>query len=163
MNLWQKLTIDWPCALGDWLSLYVVQGTAEFLRRLTFRLALRIAFIILLLVYFQHVVALDLAFLFYIDVASLPEIAAGLFAVVAAGFAGRALAAAARAARPLLRNVASTWARFGSRQPRTARPPRRKLVAPSDDDGFQLISLRRSVVTLPGTSFFLGPAASCRP
>jgi hypothetical protein len=134
MNLWQKLTIDWPCGLGDWLWLYVVMGTAEFLRRLTFRLVLRIAFIVLLLAFFQHVMALDLAFLFYIDVASLPEIAAALFAVVAAGFAGKALGAAARAARPLLRNIASAWARFGSRQPRTARTPRRKLVAPSDDD-----------------------------
>lgn len=35
MNLWQKLTIDWPCAFGDWLWAALMVGPAAWLDKLT--------------------------------------------------------------------------------------------------------------------------------
>lgn len=130
MNLWQKLTIDWPCAVGDWLWLYVVLGTKAFLDGLTpaivARAALQLFVLIVLLSFFQFIMAFDLTFLFYIDVATYPEIAAALFAVVAAGFAGRTSAAAAHAVKPVFIRCANAWSRFASRQRRNAIALRRR-------------------------------------
>ncbi len=42
MKLWQKLTVDWLCMLGDWLWAVLVVAPAALLDRLTFRLFLRI-------------------------------------------------------------------------------------------------------------------------
>jgi hypothetical protein len=123
MKLWRKLTVDWPCALGDWLWATLVVAPAAFLDCLTYRsvfkMALRIGFFAVLLFYFQEIVSFDLTFLFYIDVTAYPEIAATLFVLVAAGFAGRTLGGAARFARPIVLGWSKTLLRFGTRQRRT--------------------------------------------
>jgi hypothetical protein len=86
MKLWRKLTVDWPCALGDWLWATLVVAPAAFLDCLTYRsvfkMALRIGFFAVLLFYFQEIVSFDLTFLFYIDVTAYPEIAATLFVLL---------------------------------------------------------------------------------
>jgi hypothetical protein len=80
---WQKLTIDWPCALGDWLWVALVVAPAKFIDGLTRRRVLHILGFILLLIFFQQVVMFDLTFLFGFDLGLLMEVAAAVFVLTA--------------------------------------------------------------------------------
>src|SRR4051812_14069742 len=85
MKLLQKLTIDWPCAFGDWLWALLVVAPAAWLDRLTWRrvrhIALRCAVLVLLLMCFQQIVAMDMTFLFTIDAATWELLATVAFLV----------------------------------------------------------------------------------
>ena len=59
MNLWWKLTIEWPAALGDWLWKVLIKWPAESLKSVTFRGVLVTLLVILLL---QAFVPIELAF-----------------------------------------------------------------------------------------------------
>ncbi|HEY1589804.1 MAG TPA: hypothetical protein VGG00_08720, partial [Rhodanobacter sp.] len=52
MDLWRKLTIDWPCVLGDWLWLNLVVAVAVFLGQLTFRRVVLFAGLLILTIAF---------------------------------------------------------------------------------------------------------------
>ena len=80
---WQKLTIDWPCALGDWLWAMLVVAPAKFIDGLTRRRLLHVVGFILLLIFFQQVVMFDLTFLFGLDLGLLMEVAAAIFVLAA--------------------------------------------------------------------------------
>jgi hypothetical protein len=79
----QKLTIDWPCALGDWLWAMLVIAPAKFIDGLTRRRVLHILGFILLLIFFQQVVMFDLTFLFGLDLGVLMEVSAAIFVLAA--------------------------------------------------------------------------------
>ena len=80
---WQKLTIDWPCALGDWLWAMLVVVPAGSLDKLTRRRVLHVVGIVLLLIFFQQVVMFDLTFLFGVDLGLLMEVCAAIFVLTA--------------------------------------------------------------------------------
>jgi len=80
---WQKLTIDWPCALGDWLWAMLVVEPARLIDKITRRRVLHLVGIILLLIFFQQVVMFDLTFLFGFDLGLLMEVAAAVFVLAA--------------------------------------------------------------------------------
>jgi hypothetical protein len=82
-NWWQKLTIDWPCALGDWLWVLLVVEPVRLIDKITRRRVLHIIGLILLVIFFQQVVAMDLTFLFGIDLGLLMEVSATVFLFVA--------------------------------------------------------------------------------
>src|SRR6185295_6220742 len=82
-DLWQKLTIDWPCALGDWLWAALVVAPARVIDGLTRRRVLHILGFILLLIFFQQVVMFDLTFLFGLDLGLMMEVAAAVFVLTA--------------------------------------------------------------------------------
>jgi len=82
-DLWQKLTIDWPCALGDWLWTALVVAPAKVIDGLTRRRVLHILGFILLLIFFQQVVMFDLTFLFGLDLGLLMEVASAVFVLTA--------------------------------------------------------------------------------
>ena len=82
-DLWQKLTIDWPCALGDWLWAALVVAPAKVIDGLTRRRVLHILGFILLLIFFQQVVMFDLTFLFGLDLGLLMEVASAVFVLTA--------------------------------------------------------------------------------
>ena len=128
MDLWQKLTIDWPCALGDWLWAVLVVAPAAFLDRLTFRLTVRIvlqiALFVLFLRFFAQLAALDLTPLFAIDVTAFMEIGATIFVLAAQGCAGRVVAVAIRRVTPVVQRWSNRLRR--SRQRRNANALRRK-------------------------------------
>ncbi|MBA2587602.1 MAG: hypothetical protein H0U98_03160 [Alphaproteobacteria bacterium] len=88
---WHKITIDWPCALGDWLWWALVVAPANFIDGLTRRRVLHVIGFVLLLIFFQQVVMFDLTFLFGLDLGLLMEVAAAIF-VLSARDRGRALA-----------------------------------------------------------------------
>jgi hypothetical protein len=67
----QKLTIGWPCALGDWLWAMLVVEPANFIDGMTRRRVLHLVGFILLLIFIQQVVLFDLTFLFGLDLGML--------------------------------------------------------------------------------------------
>src|ERR1700761_496878 len=81
-NWWQKLTIDWPCALGDWLWAMLVVEPARMIDGITRRRVLHIMGLILLVIFFQQVVAMDLVFLFGVDLGLLMEVSAAVIILI---------------------------------------------------------------------------------
>ena len=133
MDWWQKLTIDWPCALGDWLWAMLVVPTVEFLNRLTRRRVLHFLGILLLLLVFQYVVAFDLFFLFGVDLGLLMEVSAAVMVLAARQGAQTLTYAAWQQAKLIVERVIQTCRR-GSRAVRT-HAARMLLPPKSDEDG----------------------------
>jgi hypothetical protein len=131
MKLWQKLTIDWPCALGDWLWANFVVAPASFLDRLTLRSAarivLQIALFATLLVFFRQIFPTDLTFLFTMDANVYLDIFVVVFVFVARGQLRQLLRGAAVKTSQSLQNGAKAPLRFAARQRRNLNAMRRKL------------------------------------
>jgi hypothetical protein len=142
MKWWQKLTIDWPCALGDWLWANLVIAPAEFLDRLTLRgtarFVLQIMIFVALFTYFEQVASLDLTFLFYVDANVYLDVFAAIFILIARGQFLQMLKMATRIIWQSIQNRSKSLLRFGIRQRRNANALRRKDRAgspeQSDDD-----------------------------
>jgi hypothetical protein len=129
---WQKLTIDWPCALGDWLWAMLVVQPAQLIDRLTRRRVLHIIGLILLVLFFQQVVAMDLTFLFGVDLGLLMEVSAAVFILVARQQMKTTVLVVRRSLVPLKTNLLRAGrrgARRIRRAIRTSWPPK------SDEDG----------------------------
>jgi hypothetical protein len=130
MNLRQKLTIDWPLALGDWLWANFVVAPATFLDWLTVRrgarIVLQIIVFAILLAYFEQVASLDLTFLFYIDANIYLDIFVAIFLLVARGQIPQMLQAATQKIRRALQDCSKMLPRFAARQRRNANAMRRK-------------------------------------
>ena len=142
MKLWQKLTVDWPCALGDWLWANFVMAPATFLNWLTFRrgarIVLQIALFATLLVFFRQIFPTDMTFLFTMDANVYLDIFVAVFVFVARGHLRQALRAVAVKISQSLQNGAKAPLRFAARQRRNLNAMRRKLGAggskTSDDE-----------------------------
>lgn len=63
----RKISIDWPCALGDWLWGMLVVSPAHFLDRLTLKRVAMIAGLLVLVYGFGQVFALEIAVVFAAD------------------------------------------------------------------------------------------------
>ena len=142
MKLWKKLTIDWPCALGDWLWPNFVVAPASFLDWLTLRRAarivLQIALFVALLVYFQQIFPTDLTFLFTMDANVYLDVFVAVFVFVARGQLRQHLRVVAGKISQSLQNGSKVLLRFAARQRRNLNAMRRKLGSgdsnPSDDE-----------------------------
>ena len=132
-NWWQKLTIDWPCALGDWLWAMLVVEPARLIDGITRRRVLHIIGLILLVIFFQQVVAMDLVFLFGIDLGLLMEVSAAVIILISRQQIKTAVLVIRRSlvsAKPSLHQVYRRGARRVRRAVRTLWPPKS-----SDEDG----------------------------
>jgi hypothetical protein len=128
---WRKLAIDWPCALGDWLWAILVAAMPQWIGGLTRRQLLHWAVFIFLLLSWQTVLALDLTFLFAMDLGLLMEISAAIFIIsVRDGFQG--LHAKIKQSFFLVR---SRTIYIYKRVARAGRHVVRALKPPADDDG----------------------------
>jgi hypothetical protein len=128
---WQKLTIDWPCVLGDWLWALLVVKPARLIDGMTRRRMLHIIGLILLVIFFQQVVAMDLTFLFGVDLGLLMEVSAAVIILVARQQIKTTVLVIRRSlvlAKPTLHHAYQR----GARQVRRAV---RLLAPPSDEDG----------------------------
>jgi hypothetical protein len=125
---WQKLTIDWPCALGDWLWAALVVTPARFIDGLTRRRVLHILGFILLLLFFQQVVMFDLTFLFGMDLGLLMEVCAATFVLTARGQARALLTQAQRGLKTAVRLIRRGRVR------ETVTRAARALLPPKNDD-----------------------------
>ena len=130
---WQKLTIDWPCALGDWLWAMLVVELARLIDGLTRRRILHIIGLILLVIFFQQVVAMDLTFLFGVDLGLLMEVSAAVFMLVARQQIKTSVLVIRRSllmAKPVLLHAVKRCARCARRAARKLWPQKS-----SDEDG----------------------------
>ena len=127
---WQKISIDWPCALGDFLWTMLVVQPARLIDKITRRRVLHVIGLILLVIFFQQVVAMDLVFLFGIDLGLLMEMAAAIF-ILTARDQGRTLVNMSR--RNLKRAVQVVR---GGRVRETVTRACRKLLLPNSDDEY---------------------------
>jgi hypothetical protein len=137
-NWWHKLTIDWPCAIGDWLWAALVIAPARFLDRLTRRRILHVVGIIVLLLFFQYVVAFDLTFLFGIDLGLLIEVAAALLVITARDRGRPVLETVRRSLVPAKASALHVWRRGATRARRARRCRITRILKPpksSDEDG----------------------------
>jgi hypothetical protein len=124
MRLWQKLTIDWPCALGDWLWANLVVAPALFLDRLTVRrvalVIVQIALVVALFMFFEQIAVLHLAPLFVVDANTYLDLFVAVFVLVARGHLRQMLQVATRKIWQSLQNRSKMLLRFGTRQRRNA-------------------------------------------
>jgi len=121
MKLWWKLTVDWPCALGDWLWANLVVAPAMFLDWLTIRRAARIilqfALVVAFLLFFEQIAALHLASLFAIDANAYLDLFVAIFLLASRG---QVLQVATRKIWRSLQNWSKMPLRFGARRRRDA-------------------------------------------
>ena len=126
---WQKLTIDWPCALGDWLWAMLVVVPARVLDKLTRRRVLHVVGIVLLLIFFQQVVMFDLTFLFGVDLGLLMEVCAAIFVFTAREQARALVDTSWRNLKRVARAI-----RRGQVRETVTRACRKLLIPNSDDE-----------------------------
>jgi len=132
-NWWQKLTIDWPCALGDWLWVMLVVEPARLIDGLTRRRVLHIILFIMLVICFRQVAEMNMTFLFGVDLGLLMEVSAAVFILVARQQIKTTVLVIRRslvAAKPSLHQVYRRGARRVRQAVRTLWPPKS-----SDEDG----------------------------
>jgi hypothetical protein len=127
---WQKISIDWPCALSDFLWAMLVVEPARLIDKITRRRVLHVIGLILLLIFFQQVVAMDLIFLFGVDLGLLMEVAAAIF-ILTARDQFRTVLVIERRSLVLLKTRAMRAYRRGAR---CSRRITRALLPPSDDE-----------------------------
>ena len=121
MNLWRKLTVDWPCALGDWLWANLVVAPATFLDWLTIRRVARVilqfALIVAFFLFFEQIAALHLASLFAIDANAYLDLFVAIFLLASRG---QVLQVATRKIWQSVQSWSKIPLRFGARQRRDA-------------------------------------------
>lgn len=140
MNLWQKLTIDWPCALGDWLWVALVVAPAAFLDRLSFKRVVLLAVLLLAVITFAQIVTIDVAFIWAGDMTVYFDIASAVILIAARGHARQVFRTIERQVREAARvtsDIARQY-RIRGRQRRNAAATERNSAsekpAQSDDD-----------------------------
>lgn len=133
MELWRKLTLDWPCALGDFLWWTFVTAPKASLKKITLSRALIFCAFFFLACLFARMGSFDFAFLlggdtiFYLEIVSAVMLAAARGHIrVAVRAIMRQAGETVRSARVLVRH------RLGARQRRSS--TRRKLPPQSSDD-----------------------------
>ncbi len=124
MNLWQKLTIDWPCALGDWLWATFVVALAAFLDRLTFKRVVLLVVLALAIYAFLQIVTIDLAFVWGMDATFYFDVATTVMLIAAKARARQTLLVADRRIRKVAQIVLTAIG-----QHRTRMRQRRNAIA----------------------------------
>jgi hypothetical protein len=135
MNLWQKLMVDWPCRLGDWLWANIAMPFFTLPRQMTLRRIVFVAAFAVAAIGLAQLLTLDGALFMAGDIAFYFEIASAVMLIVIRGHIRLAVQVAKIAlARGVRRAVAWNRGRIGARRRRdAARPAMRD--AGSDDDG----------------------------
>ncbi len=79
MNWWKNISIDWPCAVGDWLWLNLVLMPLRTISNIKRRQLLQILVFVVLLIFLQQVLIMHLTFLFGVDLDLLMEVSGAIF------------------------------------------------------------------------------------
>jgi hypothetical protein len=126
MKSWQKLTIQWLCALGSWFSANFVAAIVVFLERLTIRRI--VIFVGILIIAFAAVqlLTIDVAVMFAGDAMFYFEIASAVYLVAVRGHVRHALQIVARLVRQAVQNLPNVFSRLGIRQRRNTNALDRK-------------------------------------
>ncbi len=124
-NFWQKLTVEWPCIMGDWLWHNLVAMPRATLSRVTRHRLLHIVALVLLAIFIQQVLLFDLTFLFGLDLGLLMEVSAAVFVLSLREQAVAVVATARSALKRAIRPIRRIRAReVVTRAARILQPPR---------------------------------------
>jgi hypothetical protein len=125
---WWKLTVDWPCALGDWLWAYLAAPLLASLERLTFKRVIYLAAVTLAIMAFAQIVSIDLAFMWAGDVAFYFELTSAVMFFVVRGHIRQTVPVMVQKIRAAAQGVMVFIRRYGgiARQWRNANALRRK-------------------------------------
>ena len=126
MNLWQKLTIDWPCALSNWLWANLALPLLASLERLTFKRIVYLAALTLAIVALVQIVSIDIAFVWAGDVTFYLEIASAVMFFTIRGHARQGFRVAIQKIRAAALHASAVIRRYGARQRRNINALRRK-------------------------------------
>jgi hypothetical protein len=137
-NWWQRLSVDWPCALGDWLWAVLVVAPPRYFGTLTRRKLLHLFGILLLLFFFQYVAMLDLTFLFAMDLGLLMEVSAMVFVLTLRDGVQATFAKVKQGIAPARLRMMRVVRRAG----RAARHAAKALKPPAEDDERGAFALR---------------------
>ena len=135
MDFWQKLTIDWPCRLGDWLWANIWVPLSTLPRQITFRRIVFLAALLVAAVALAQFLTLDAAFFMAGDIAFYCEIVSAVMLIVVRGHTRHAFQLSKMALGRVTRRAMS-WCRrsIGARRRRGAARPALGDTG-SDDDG----------------------------
>ena len=127
-RLWQKLTIDWPCVLSNWLYANLVVPLLASLERLTFKRVVYLAALTLAIIAFAQIVSIDLAFMWAGDAVFYLELASAVMFFTIRGHAGQSFRLIIQKMRAALLHASAAIRRYGGavRQRRNANALRRK-------------------------------------
>jgi hypothetical protein len=130
-NWWRKLTLDWPCALGDWLWWALVVVPADFLNWLTFKRAILIVGMILFFFSACQILGASDAFVFAGDAMLYFDVVTTILLVAVRGHTRQIVSAVARQVRATAAEASGMLSRYRSaaRQRRNANALRRKSVS----------------------------------
>jgi hypothetical protein len=115
MNLWRKLTIDWPCALGDWLWAVLVVAPAAFLDRLTFKRVVLLVILALAIIAFLQIASIDLAVVWGMDVSFYFDVLIAVMLITARTRARQMLLVVGRKIRQLTFTVSAIVGQYRNR------------------------------------------------
>lgn len=137
MNLWQKLSIDWLCALGDWLWIHLAVPVRAGCRQVTMRRVIYVAALIAAIIVLRQVVTIDVAFLMAGDFAFYFELMAAVAFIAVRGQAHQMLYLARHKLAAAAARTAMVLRRLGNRQRRNANALGRKPgdSPRADDEG----------------------------
>jgi hypothetical protein len=139
MNLWQMLTIDWPCALHGWVWANLVVPLLASLERLTFKRLVYLAALTLAIIAMVQIVSIDIAFVWAGDITFYLEIASAVMFFTIRGHARQCFRLAIQKIRGAALHAFSVMRRYGVRQRRNANALWRKRSNPggkhADEEG----------------------------
>lgn len=124
-DLWQKLSIDWPCAVTDWIYANTVVPLRGSMKELTLRRLIYAAAFIVAAMAFAQIAGGELVLLMAGDLAAYMEIVSLFYLAVARNHLGQAMSLARQKTRHLLHRVRIT--------PRAKRSPRRARIPGKQD------------------------------
>ena len=126
MSLWNKLSIDWPCALGDWLWATFVVAPAHRLNRMTLRQIVVLLLVLTVLFVAPELLQAttpDLALAIAGDALLYMEVTIAAIALAARGHIRQTVSAMVHRLRQLTSRTARASVRSRSRQPADASKP----------------------------------------
>jgi hypothetical protein len=135
MDLWQKLTVDWPCTLGDWLWANIAVPLSTLPRQFTLRRVVYLAALLVAAAALAQIFTADIAITMAGDIAFYCEIASVVMFIVVRGHIRQVVHVVRLALNRAVRR-GTLWCRqrVGTRRHRSGRKPTAG-DARSDDDG----------------------------
>ena len=135
MDFWQKLTVDWPCKLGDWLWANIVVPLSTLPRQITFRRIVFLAALLVAAAALAQLVTADVAIYMAGDIAFYCEIVSAVMLIVVRGHIRHVFQLSKTLLNRVMRRAAIGWRRTARAWRQHSARKRALGDAGSDDDG----------------------------
>jgi hypothetical protein len=142
-NLWRKLTLGWPCILGDWLWANVAMPLFSLPKQITFRRAVFLAAFAVAALAVAQVLTIDLALFMAGDIAFYCEIISVVMLIVVRGHIRHHVQMAKMALKQAMRRAAIYYRRgIGVRRRRGVRKPFSGSAKNDDGEGYPAFAMQ---------------------